>query len=72
MDDNLYRNRVLEERDELLTKQTRLAKFLNANETNGGKERDLLIEQFNIMQQYINVLHKRIATWNSTELNPGE
>lgn len=58
-----FETRLITERDELTTKLDRLGKFLDAqdaNETLHTIDRDLLDEQWNIMQDYLHILNQRI------------
>lgn len=60
-----FQDRVIEEKRELDAKHSRLAVFIGGDiyPTLDEAERDLLVEQLDLMKQYSDVLGQRIARW---------
>jgi hypothetical protein len=58
-----YQDRVIEEKRQLDEKRAKLAEFIGGSiyPTLPEAERDSLIEQFDLMKQYSDVLGERIA-----------
>lgn len=59
-----YQERVIEERNQLADRHSKLAQFILVNETfakMGKADQDLLIRQERVMHEYILILDQRIA-----------
>lgn len=52
--------RVLKEEEELLKKLLKLHKYLSGEDV---KQRELLVKQARIMEEYLDVLNERLDTW---------
>jgi len=58
-----WQNRVHEERDELLFKMQKLQHFIVTVKDMDIIQMNLLRDQHDVMQQYVNILDKRMAQW---------
>ena len=58
-----WQNRVHEERDELLFKMQKLQHFIATVKDMDIIQMNLLRDQHDVMQQYVNILDKRMAQW---------
>lgn len=62
-----HQQRVIDERNELETKSTKLSVFIDSNpifQALGAQEQGLLRIQSDLIRQYLSILNQRIALFN--------